>query len=499
MNIGCLFILNFITPYIRFIILTLFILLLSNNIAHGQNVSYSNPEESNSKTPYTTILAQNKNGLFVLRQNYRQRRRNILIEKFSPDLKSQMAKEFLNRKDEYLLQIIVLSSELNIFYAFKDKINKTINLSVKRIDADLNPIGKDSILLKVPEQDIEADYIQVIKTRNAPYTLILAPRIKAEVPTEYSYMVIDTFLNLKSYGDIDIDMTYPYLLDQVAYTENEIAILSKQDIPKKIYKDGFHYVISYGKYGQHLLKNYPLYNDSINVSEGVLKNDLINHSFTFTGLYYLKDSGYSKGYYIWNRNHIHEETISKAIAFTPDLLKDAGGIYNAMKGIPGIKLSDVVLRKDGGIILVAEEYRFNKDVQMEQGFYGGGMPINNFRYFFYYNNLIVISLNKDGNKDWHHIIKKEQVSMNDNGVYSSYLLHVMADKLTFAFNDLSRNRWLLSSYSLNAQGEDEAKVLIHPQEYVGKIIPRDGCQVSNSEFVMPGFTEKGTVIVRIKL
>ena len=480
----------------KLIISLFFILGYCTNI-YSQTVEYSTPENVNDKAPFVTILAQNSNGLYILHQNFRQRRRNIIIEKYSGDLKTQISKEFLPHKDQFLLQIIVRKSELEIFYCTRDKCNKTVNIFVKKTDPELNSLRSDSLLTSVTDQDPEQDYIQVIKSRNYSNTLILAPRIKADVPTEYAYMVIDSEFNIQSKGEIDIDVTSSYSLDQVAYTDKDIAILLRQDVPKKVFKDGFRYSIAYGSLGQNLLKTYSLFNDSLNVSEGILKTDHLNNKFVFTGLYYLKDSGYSKGYYLWTRDLTTTNIMCRAIPFTPDLLHDVVGTYSSINGIAGIRLGDIVLRKDGGIVLIAEEYRFSKEMQSEMNFYGG-MPLNNFRYFFYYNNIIVISLDKEGKKDWHHILRKEQVSMNDNGVYSSYLLHAMEDKLIFAFNDLSRKRWLLSSFTLNSKGADETKVIVHPQEYNGKIIPRDGGQVSNNEFVIPGFTERGAVVVRVR-
>src|SRR4051812_9225913 len=87
------------------------LIIFSAGRIFSQTVEYSAPDEGNEKTPYATVLSQTPNGLYILRQNYRQRRRNIVIEKFSPDLKAHQSKEFLTKKDEFLLQIIVRNNE----------------------------------------------------------------------------------------------------------------------------------------------------------------------------------------------------------------------------------------------------------------------------------------------------------------------------------------------------------------------------------------------------
>ena len=481
---------------IRWVLILPF-LLLNYIFSFSQTVDWSPPYNTDNKNPYTTILGENTNGLYLLRQNYRQRRRNIIMEQFTTDLKPAVKKEFLTKKDEFLLQIVIKPNGILIYYGAKDKQNKSTGIFVKKLKPDLSPSGIDSLIMNLNDPEPDIDYIQVVKARNYENTIVLAPRIKSEVPQQYYCMIIDSSLVLKYIGEIDMEIKYPYLLEQVAYTDKELSMVVREDVPKKVYKDGFHYSVIYGNLKQNLLKTYPLYNDSINVSEGILKADYVNNQFVFAGLFYMRDSSYSKGYYLWSREIDSQRTMSRAIPFPNDVLTAALGMKGKSAGIYGIRIGDVVLRQDGGIILVTEEYKLDKELQMENNFYGG-MPVNNYRYFYYYNDLLILSLDREGKKDWFRKLKKEQVSMNDNGVYSSYLLQAMPDKLVFAFNDLSRKRWLLSSYKINSKGEEESAVLIHPQEYEGRIVPRDGSQVSADEFVMPGFTEKGMVLVRVK-
>lgn len=89
-----------------------------------------------------------------------------------------------------------------------------------------------------------------------------------------------------------------------------------------------------------------------------------------------------------------------------------------------------VLRDDGGASLVAEQYyvtqRFRADITT------GRQEI---QYFYHYNDIIVVDVLPDGNIHWAKKIPKEQVTMNDDGRYSSYALTSDEGNLFFVFND----------------------------------------------------------------
>ena len=126
-------------------------------------------------------------------------------------------------------------------------------------------------------------------------------------------------------------------------------------------------------------------------------------------------------------------------------------------------LDKLILRSDGGAILIAEQYvveqryRNNYPYSPYGSFYNpyyynswgyrslyspyGYNNYNNNRvdYYFNYNDIIVVNIQPDGEIAWTSRIPKRQLSINDNGTYSSYAMSVVADKLYFVFNDDARN------------------------------------------------------------
>lgn len=96
-------------------------------------------------------------------------------------------------------------------------------------------------------------------------------------------------------------------------------------------------------------------------------------------------------------------------------------------------LDRIVIREDGGAVLIGEQYYIRVVTSTD----ANG---NTTRTSYYnYNDIIAINISPEGEIDWATKIPKKQVTRNDNGFYSSYVLAVVEDKLYFVFNDNGKN------------------------------------------------------------
>lgn len=149
---------------------------------------------------------------------------------------------------------------------------------------------------------------------------------------------------------------------------------------------------------------------------------------------------------------------AKAAAMTDNKEKEAE--------LPSYSLDKLILRSDGGVIMIAEQYfieeRFNNNFNRWGSPWGSplgygygwydpfyspwfdpyGFRYNNNRqadYYFNYNDILVVNIKPDGDIEWSARIPKRQMSRNDGGVYSSYAMSTVADKLYFIYNEDPRN------------------------------------------------------------
>ena len=126
-------------------------------------------------------------------------------------------------------------------------------------------------------------------------------------------------------------------------------------------------------------------------------------------------------------------------------------------------LDKLIMRSDGGVIMIAEQYFIEERLLNNSPYgyspyygysawnspyyssfydpYGYRSNRSNRRadYYYNYNDIIVVNIQPDGEIAWTSRIPKHQISVNDGGIYSSYSMSIVADKLYFAYNENPKN------------------------------------------------------------
>jgi hypothetical protein len=100
-------------------------------------------------------------------------------------------------------------------------------------------------------------------------------------------------------------------------------------------------------------------------------------------------------------------------------------------------LDNLILRSDGGAVLVGEQYFVRVVTHTTTNANGGTTTTTTYHY--HYNDIIVININPQGNIEWAVKVPKTQHTVNDGGFFSSYALAVVKDKLYLVFNDNPKN------------------------------------------------------------
>jgi len=165
--------------------------------------------------------------------------------------------------------------------------------------------------------------------------------------------------------------------------------------------------------------------------------------------------------------------------------------------LPSYEFRDIILREDGGAMLVGEQIII-KVVTTTSADSQGRMTTRT-TYYYFYNDLVVVNIAPDGDIDWVKNIPKEQTSVNDGGYNSSYSMLVHEDKLHFVFyNNLRQGKSLsgLVSVAIDLNGEETWDKI--PETDATKLIFRGkgGQQVSNNVLIMPGEYKKQRQFVK---
>jgi hypothetical protein len=177
---------------------------------------------------------------------------------------------------------------------------------------------------------------------------------------------------------------------------------------------------------------------------------------------------------------------------------------NQDNSIREIKIRHLYVKKDGGIELVAEKYSQNiRNIQSVSPMVTMGMfstlPDNSRQVQeFYYDEIFVFNIRRDGSLDWSQIILKEQMSNDDNGIFSSF--GVMQHRLgrAYIFNELQTKSDRLMAGFLSYKGEFTMKEL-QTNESIDdwSLMPRSALQISASEIIMPCLSKNHLSFLKI--
>src|SRR6185295_6159170 len=121
-------------------------------------------------------------------------------------------------------------------------------------------------------------------------------------------------------------------------------------------------------------------------------------------------------------------------------------------------------------------------------------------YHYVANDILVVKLDSTGHIQWSRKIQKSQNSIDDNGVYSSFLTGNIHQKLFFLFNDNPRNlneKWLnrpqdftgglsiVTMVSLTEEGEPVRNWIYLTAREI-KVIPKMSNWISGSSLILFG-------------
>lgn len=215
--------------------------------------------------------------------------------------------------------------------------------------------------------------------------------------------------------------------------------------------------------------------------------DNFNDKLVAGGFYTTKDFSRADGYFFINAIPDKARVEPVFRPFPLALVKNVEGkqFNKRNPGIDDISVRDLVLRRDGGALIITERNR-----QLERHSNASRMQvINNYGIRplvdYHYDELVVFSVHPDGRAHWSNILHKKQYSQDDGGVYSSYLLMQNPRSLRFLFNDEIRFENTVSEYVVNGRGEFDRNSLFHTRDLELRLRFRDGIQVAANEVVLP--------------
>lgn len=244
-------------------------------------------------------------------------------------------------------------------------------------------------------------------------------------------------------------------------------------------------------------KELPLNNQFLGTS--YMKIDNANNRIYAGGFYSDKRNGNYEGIlYAYYDIASGTYPTHKFIDFDPQL-RLATGERNSKRAFNDFQVRQLIVKNDGGFVLVAEDYFITSRNNFSPGFgyyswYYPSMASSVREY--HYNDIITLSYSGDGNREWHTFIRKDQYSQEDGGMFSSYALINTGGTLGFLYNDFNSNRSRIQLAGIDAAGKLTVRTLSTAPDDPDWL-PRSGKQISAHEIVVPCLRKRQLCFAKI--
>jgi hypothetical protein len=254
------------------------------------------------------------------------------------------------------------------------------------------------------------------------------------------------------------------------------------------------------------LTSYTIKCDKEVFGEPQFEVDNVNGSLVFCGFYDEKgdpaDAAANGFFYIQygaadgvRRHAVYSPfTSSFMVALTG---RDAGNKYNRLFTFA---IRKMLLRIDGGAMIVAESVIKDKKEVMVMTPSMMSTPYNSYRTVntYSYNDIIAFSIKPDGSLDWNTVMRKKQVSEDDNGFNSSFAVLNEKDKIHMVYLDEISYTGSANEYKLSSGGPYERALDFSQEDKDIFLIPKLGKQVAPNELIIPSVKSGVFKLVRIQ-
>lgn len=208
------------------------------------------------------------------------------------------------------------------------------------------------------------------------------------------------------------------------------------------------------------------------------------------GFYSAKKSGNYDGIIFAQFNADSASAVTAHRIPLDENLREASGGRSRRKAFNDYQTRQLIIRNDGGFVLVAEDYYMNirsggvGPYGYYTSYYSPFVGAQNIREY-HYGDILALAYNGAGKREWSSFVRKDQYSQEDAGVFSSYSFINTGGSLGFLFNNYDSRRSRIILAVIDAEG----KIDMHPLDAGGlqdpDWLPRSGRQISAHELIVP--------------
>jgi hypothetical protein len=486
------------------LVLVLFVLMTTGVFAQQVTLSPAAVEEQGFG--FVKVIGQKENGYFVLMSNMSMntetdrvgfKNRKYKIAWFSLSLEKKWSKAIEPTSSEMYIDAVTFDNEkILIVFSNYIKQDQKVKYTISTVDSD----GKFFIDNKstVDFYPISSTYEKckvVFSITRQQFALVTREYTNDTSQKVYS-AVLDTSLKIISQKSLTVPHPEKkFDFDSYALSVNgDLAALGyhSEKIKALSSKRKIEYYVYASNVAASDFKEYIIPAEK-SISTLGIAFDNFNNQLVLAGFYIERESNAGTGIFYATI----DITTNDELKFSTKVIEGQNSTnlkrersLSSGTGIMDYPIERIVIRNDGGAIIVAEAA-----YTTEYSYYDSFSQSFTQRLEYHFENVVVISVNKDATVDWSAIVEKNQVSLDDEGVFSSFCPLLNSEQFLVLYNnDISKRNKIIPA-SINRKG---IVTIGKPAPASDGLIllPRSGKQVSENEMVVPAYKKRDLHLVR---
>ncbi|MEO5684969.1 MAG: hypothetical protein ABIQ88_20160 [Chitinophagaceae bacterium] len=495
-------------PYKRIIIAALLFFTVSLLKAQAPRIVYSEPEKEDSRRTNFEIIGK-LNGNFLV---YKSNRNDDAICIYDNDMKLKERVKLDFTPDQQLINVdfvaypdffymIYQYQRKGIVYCMAAKLDGSAKKIIDPIQLDTTQVGfaaNNKIYTTVNSDDKQSIMVFKINSKNHDNFV-------------FTTLLYNKELLLRGTKDrmgLTMEERNDFFTDFLLTNDGELVFgrFMRQNFNEYITK--LSLIIKYPDSSSLAVNNIEL--DGKILDEIKLKADNTNKRILLNAFYYKQKRGNIEGLYslLWDKTE-NKKIREISSLFNDELRANAKGQdASAKTAFNDFFLKNIIVRKDGGYLLVTEsEYNTTRGNAFNRWDYMGyGNPWMTPTDYYYYSpygysggpwnrwnnqntrynaeNIMILSFNKDGSIDWSNVIPKTQYDDESDNMISFQLVNTGTD-IHFLFNMSEKRNIMLNDQSISSDGKVTRNPTLKNLDKGYEFMTRTGKQVAARQVIVP--------------
>ncbi len=470
--------------------------------AFGQTVEWGNPQKIKQKNLFSQLVGESPAGIFVLRARNTDFSSDVILEKYKSNLALELSVPAPITINGNIERVLLVNNELHIFISAKNTQTGNIDILDQKVDANLKAAGMPNVICSFPAAlFVEKRKIQIKTSANKKQVLIqFLTKSAANGDCKLNLFAYNEFVQ-QQFGKqftLNEQVEDVFITNfEIDNTGNAFVLIdfpSKKTISKIDNRDFFLY--AYYPSEDKMLA-YELGNENLFIEElGMCVNNF-NQTVSVVGFYSEGNQTSVNGYFM-ERFSISKRSTDEKFAS----ILDANIIQKITGGKVEIKNPDlrnfyirkVLPRSDGGLFLLAEKYT---RVEQRFNYYINNMPQEGVRVTYNYDEVGLLSINKEGSIHFGDLLRKRQSSIGDGGYISGIATLATQDNIYVLYNSELDKDGNINAHSVNYQGKTDEKIAVKSSNFSVALVPSDCKQTGPNTLLCSTIRDKQFTLMRI--